>query len=106
MISKNEFVKSIEILKAYEDFEQKLYDLGIDLINNQVLSDLIFSYSRLLALAANDTGKWTDWWIWETQYGTDKELNEYWLDGEDVEQPGHCINTAEELYDVIAEERV
>lgn len=104
MITKEEFVKSIELFKQYEDFEQKMYDLGINLIDVEPLSRFCAQYTKLLSEAAGDTANWTDWWIWETQYGTNEEFCEYWLKGEDLEEPGHRVESAEQLYDIIQED--
>lgn len=101
MISKEKFIKAINIIKAYEEYEQKLYDLDIDLADNKRLNSLVSTYVELLAEAANDTDNFVSWWVWETQYGTNEEVNMYWNEGEDVEQPGHTISTPGELYDVI-----
>lgn len=105
MITKEEYVRSIDILKQYEDFEHKIYKLGIDLINVEPLSELCSQYTKILAAAAGDAGKWTDWWIWETQYGADKEVCRYWLKKDNFEGIGHIVESAEQLYDIIQEEK-
>lgn len=104
MITKEQYVESIEILKKYEEFEQQVYNLGIDLVNVEPLSQLCSQYAKLLAEAVNDVSKWTEWWIWETQYGTNKELCEYWLKDDDLEEVGRTVESAEQLYDIIQED--
>lgn len=101
MLTREKFKVAIQTLQKYEDYEQKLYDLDIDLANNEKLNSLIYQYVELLAAAMNDTNKWIDWWVWETQYGTNEEVNEYWNEGEDLKQPGHTVSSIDELYDLV-----
>ena len=108
-MNKRKFVKSMNILKAYTDWEHKLYELGVNFWEQDEVSNLVTNYLELLAEichcdATDEYGTDIDYFIYETDWG--KDADEYSItetdeDGNEVEIK---LNTVEDLWDYLAKQ--
>ena len=102
-LTKEEFVKYINILLEFEDKETQL-DSNFGLNIGEMTDNIVSAYRELLEKNMNDqynkiTGTTISWWLYETNvrngFGVDPEI--YDLNGELV-----CrLDTPEELYDYL-----
>lgn len=74
-ISKEEFVNSVNAIKNFMEFTNCLYELGIDILDNNACSDLLIQIVRLLSLSVGDDiyNKYGDlaYYIWDLNFGAD-----------------------------------
>lgn len=102
-LTKEEFIKYINILLEFEDKETQL-DRNFGLNIGELTDDIVSAYRELLEKNMGDqynkiTGTTISWWLYETNvrngFGMDPEI--YDLNGELV-----CrLDTPEELYDYL-----
>lgn len=107
MITKQEFVKIINRLRAYNDLQDKIQDLFRNNIDNQEM-DFMNAGSicighetivvKLLENMFNDKNT-ISWWLYECNYGRDFSLGDLEVDGVEIDLP-----TPEKLYDYLIEE--
>ncbi len=105
MITKNEFVEIMNKLKEVDDFvkevnekSRKLSDAIIsDFFNAQSLS--ISHESLVLELLQNifNDKDFISWWIYETDYGRNKNMAKVWLE----DNTEISLETPEQLYDFL-----
>lgn len=74
-ISKEEFVNSVNAIKNFMEFTNCLYELGIDILDNNACSDLLIQMVRLLSLSVGDDiyNNYGDlaYYIWDLNFGID-----------------------------------
>lgn len=107
MITKQEFVKIINRLRAYNDLQDKIQDLFRNNIDNQEM-DFMNAGSicighetivvKLLENMFNDKNT-ISWWLYECNYGRDFSLGDLEVDGVEID-----LTTPEKLYDYLIEE--
>jgi hypothetical protein len=92
LINKNDFVKLINIVAKQNETVKKLYDLGVDLIEFDILSGQTI---KLLDLMTNDD-EWVGYFCWELDFG--KKYHEGSVTKYDVPID---ISTPEKLYEML-----
>lgn len=105
MISKDEFLKSINRLKEFDEKLDKISKVSRDLCMGivEVSEWLPDSIIRLLCINCNIDPDESNmdiisWWIYETKYGTDEKLNKV-----TIIDKVYILKTAEDLYNYIKE---
>ena len=109
MLSKKEFVRAIEILKAMDEKEHSIYKASNGAINFSEIdeySELFTNYVRLLELSMGIEpnkeiyGSDISYFIYEINYGKDWTPDSVTEDGVSID-----ISTAEKLYDFLSKEK-
>ena len=102
LISKDEFVEAIEVYKNFDELEMKLYDLGIDILEQEAIQQLQYKYVDLLNLLMNQKRKDLqntdlEYFIYDVNCG--EYCDNYYI----KEKDGSIIkwHNAEEFYDFI-----
>lgn len=105
MISKDEFLKSINRLKEFDEKLDKISKVSRDLCMGivEVSEWLPDSIIRLLCINCNINPDESNmdiisWWVYETKYGADEKMNKVTL----VDKV-YVLKTAEDLYNYIKE---
>lgn len=92
LISKSEFVRTLNEVKIRSDFVDRLYDLNIDIIETP---DLQSEVVRLLDLLTNDSD-WVAYYCWELDFGKHYKPDSVMIGDVSVD-----ISTPEKLYDML-----
>ena len=108
-MNKKFFIKSMETLKAYNDWEYQLYELGVNFWERDEVANLIVNYSELLAEichcdVTDEYGTDIDYFMYETDWG--KNADKYFItetddDGNNIEIKLHTI---EDLWNYLVKE--
>ena len=102
MLSKNDFVKYINILKDYDKLQQDLYDISngaISLFEIESINKLEDSVLKLLEYVMGDDYKMIDYWIYELHFG--KDYHDGCVTEDDINID---ISTVEKLYEYLTKE--
>ena len=102
MLSKNDFVKYINILKDYNKLQQDLYGISngaISLFEVESINKLESSVLKLLEYIMEDDCKMIDYWIYELHFG--KDYHDGCVTEDDINID---ISTVEKLYEYLAKE--
>ena len=102
MLSKNDFIKYINILKNYDKLQHDLYDAtngAISLFELDEISKLEDSVLKLLEYTMNDHTKMIDYWLYELHFGKDYFDRCVTEDNINID-----ISTAEKLYEYLIKE--
>lgn len=103
-ISEEDFIEAINALKKQLDHDESFGKSMEDafpgsyapIYDNHYLWEATI---RLLEIATNDTNNTIEWWIYETKFGTEPNMNIIEKrDGEDVSV---SLSTAKELYNYL-----
>ena len=98
-IDKTEFVNSINSIKNFMEFTNCLYELGIDILDNNACSDLLIQMVRLLSLSVGDDiyNNYGDlaYYIWDLNFG------ENWCEGyiTDVDGTDIKMKTVDDVWE-------
>ena len=98
--TKEEFVEALRILQDIDEWDNKLYDAGIQLHDGCPLYETISEYVHMLEHMFEVEDEWISWWCWETDYGRDEKMTTVY-DGEDEERNKVVLDSAEKLYDFL-----
>lgn len=101
MCSKELFVNTINSLKEFNDYIDKLYELNIDIINVEPIMNLASNIVNLLENLCNDSKtRWINYFCYELNFG------EKWEHGTITDENGNDIKlaTVEDLYEFVKEE--
>lgn len=96
-MTKEKFVKVIEIMGNFNEYCKNMYELGFDLVfANQACEDFICRLPELLldesiGEEGVDLANWVNWYLYDSP--DEKKVT---IDGKEV-----VINTPEELYDLV-----
>jgi hypothetical protein len=97
-----QFSKAIESLREFSDFEDKLFGLGIDLIDCNQVTNLVCSLVRVLEDAFNDSAGWVGFYCWDLDFGRNWEPNVVTDErGQDIP-----LGTVEDLWNIITNKEV
>lgn len=102
LISKETFVEAIKVYQDYYDWEEKLYELDIDLLNAGSLQNLLSSYIELLNLLLEQKryklqNTDLEYFIYDVECG--KKCDDYYI--ETADKQIIKWHNAEEFYDYI-----
>ena len=100
MFTKEEFVGAIKILQNVDEWDNKLYDAGIQLHDGCPLYEMLSEYVHMLEHMFEVEDEWISWWCWETDYGRDPQMTTVY-EGEDEERNKVILDSAEKLYDFL-----
>lgn len=107
MITKDLFISSINAIKRFEEYENKLADLNIDLWERDEIQDFEFALVNLLSYACKDVHEPSsfdpntlEYFIWETNYGSDAA--DFPITGNNGKD--YILDTPEKLWDYFVEQ--
>ena len=97
MIKTQRFKQSIEKIREFSRWIDKLYDAGVDIIDSPA-SSILNEVVELLRILTKDKYDNINWWCYETDFGTNDFVEVAYDDGH-VEK----IDTVEKLYNFLVE---
>lgn len=100
MCSKELFVSTINSLKEFNDYIDKLYELNIDIINVEPIMNLASNIVNLLENLCDDfKTRWISYFCYELNFG------KKWESGTVTDENGNDIKlaTIEDLYEFVKE---
>ena len=102
MITKEEFVKSLNKLKEQSDIDHQFnyhMEQAFPGSHAPIYHNVLWELSvHLLELSVKDDEKFVSWWIFETDFGKREIVNSLRVNDEPVD-----ISTPEKLYDFLVE---
>jgi len=100
MIKLKTFIKAIEAIKKQQEKELKFCDALEDMIDGnfvpQMSTDILSALLDCLQDIFNDKDNWTDWWIYEKDFGKDKKITANYKNGRQIK-----LDTIEDLYNFL-----
>ena len=110
MITKQKFKDLVYMMLEHNEFYDKLYDLGIDVINCKYMETAAIIFDELMKSEFGEEGAdLVSWWMYEDVdhkiYEPNEDAKEWRYPGEEFE--GKVIadlNNIEDLYDYITRE--
>lgn len=101
MVNYEIFEKTIKGVMEYNEWIDKLYAAGVDLLESPATT-MIDITTNLLADQMNDKSSYISWWMWECDFGKDEPY--IYLADRDSEEKMLTIDTIRALYDLLIEE--
>ena len=101
MVDYKTFEKTIKDIIAYNEWIDKLYNAGVDLLESPA-TDFLTTTTNLLANQMNDEESYISWWIWECDFGKDEPY--VYLADRDNKEKMLTIDTILALYNLLVEE--
>lgn len=109
MMTKERFKDLVYTMLEHNEFYDKLYDLGIDVINCKYMETAGIFFDELMRSEFGvDGADLVSWWMYEDVdhkiYASSSEHKEFYYPGEEIE--GRVIadlNNIDDLYDYLAE---
>ncbi len=96
-ITAQRFKQSIEEIRKFNKWIDKLYDAGVDIIDSPA-SSILNEVVELLRILTKDKHDNINWWCYETDFGTNDFAEVTYSDGH-VEN----IDSVEKLYNFLVE---
>lgn len=94
--SKKQFVEALRILQNVDEWDNKLYDAGIQLNDGCPLYETISEYVYMLEHMFEVKDGLISWWCWETDYGKDERMTTVTADDKE-----YILDSSEALYDFL-----
>lgn len=100
-----QFIQAIEALKQTEE-KNSLFNKAMEEISSSwFVSELAYPATEalvtLLEIIFDDKDGWINWWLYETKYGTRKDLTATDKDGNVIP-----TDTIEDLYNILTDKKV
>lgn len=106
MISKDEFLKAIAVLKKQSEVDDNFDEHMCAAFPGSyapIYDNKLWELSvHLLGLLMDDPYEYVDWWVWETHYG-ENHPNVYWNNPDGTQEKEWYLDTPEALYDFLVE---